>query len=101
MELFSKMKPNSVFINISRGPVVNHSDLYKALKDGNIWAAGLDVTDPEPIPPDHPLCTLTNCVITPHIASAETAARIELALLAARNIIAWVNEGKPLTPVKL
>lgn len=65
---FRKMKNTAVFINSARGPIHNQKDLYDALKSGEIFAAGLDVTDPEPIPMDDPLLTLPNCVIAPHIA---------------------------------
>ncbi|KAJ0050214.1 hypothetical protein NL108_014058, partial [Boleophthalmus pectinirostris] len=58
---FSKMKDTAVFINTSRGAVVNQEDLYEALKNGQIAAAGLDVTTPEPLPTNHPLLTLKNC----------------------------------------
>lgn len=58
---FKKMKPTSVLINIARGDLVNQEDLYDALKNGTIFAAGLDVTTPEPLAPDHPLLQLPNC----------------------------------------
>ena len=64
MSLFKKMKPSAIFINCSRGPVVNQQDLCEALKNKVIYAAGLDVTVPEPLPKDHELYTLKNCVIT-------------------------------------
>ena len=62
--------------------------LYEALRDGTIAGAGLDVTEPEPIPVDHPLLTLPNVVISPHIGSASLDTRREMAVLAARNIVA-------------
>lgn len=58
---FKKMKPTSVLINIARGDLINQEDLYDALKNGTIFAAGLDVTTPEPLAPDHPLLQLPNC----------------------------------------
>ncbi|MCH8108199.1 MAG: D-glycerate dehydrogenase, partial [Chloroflexi bacterium] len=61
------MKPTAILINVARGPVVDSSALYSALKEGWIRAAAMDVTDPEPILPDDPLLTLENLVITPHI----------------------------------
>jgi glyoxylate reductase len=67
---FAKMKPSAVFVNTSRGPLVDQSALAEALRSGTIFAAGLDVTDPEPLPPDHELYALPNCLIVPHIASA-------------------------------
>ena len=65
---FRSMKPNVVFINTSRGPVVDEQALVAALEQGQIAAAGLDVTEQEPTPPDNPLLKLDNVVITPHIA---------------------------------
>ncbi|XP_068724805.1 glyoxylate reductase/hydroxypyruvate reductase-like [Montipora capricornis] len=85
---FSKMKRNAVFVNTSRGGVVNQEDLYEALKNGEIWGAGLDVTVPEPLPLDHPLLTLRNCVVLPHIGSAEESTREAMAVLAAKNLLA-------------
>ncbi|XP_017709047.1 PREDICTED: glyoxylate reductase/hydroxypyruvate reductase isoform X2 [Rhinopithecus bieti] len=64
-DFFQKMKETAVFVNISRGDVVNQDDLYQALASGQIAAAGLDVTTPEPLPTNHPLLTLKNCGITP------------------------------------
>uniref|UniRef100_A0A3Q2HTW8 Glyoxylate reductase/hydroxypyruvate reductase n=1 Tax=Equus caballus TaxID=9796 RepID=A0A3Q2HTW8_HORSE len=64
-EFFQQMKTTAVFVNISRGDVVNQDDLYQALASGQIAAAGLDVTTPEPLPTDHPLLTLKNCGINP------------------------------------
>jgi glyoxylate reductase len=70
-------------------------ELYKALRDGGILAAALDVTEPEPLPRDHPLLTLRNVIITPHIASATEPARVSMALMAVDNIIAGVNGQIP------
>lgn len=92
---FSSMKPTAILINTSRGPVVDQEALYQALKRGQIAAAGLDVTTPEPLPVDNPLFTLPNCVVLPHIGSASIATRLHMALMAAENLIAGV-EGKPL-----
>ena len=66
----ARMKPTAVLVNTSRGPVVDQAALAAALRDGVIAAAGLDVTDPEPIPTDDPLVGLDNCLVVPHIASA-------------------------------
>ena len=77
-----------MLINTTRGPVVDQESLYQALATGVIAAAGLDVTTPEPLPPDHPLLTLPNCVVLPHIGSASIATRTQMALMAADNLIA-------------
>jgi glyoxylate reductase len=87
----SKMKPNAVLINTSRGPVVDLAALYEALKEHRIFAAGLDVTEPEPLPADSPLLTLDNVVIAPHIASASKTTRDKMAWMAARNLIAGLK----------
>jgi len=90
-EALSKMKPNVVLVNTSRGPVVNLEALYEALKFKRIFAAALDVTEPEPLPVDHPLLTLDNVVIMPHIASASKVARDKMAWMAAKNLIAGLK----------
>lgn len=99
-ETFAKMKPSAMVINASRGPVVDPDDLYDALNNGVIAAAALDVTEPEPIPANHKLLTLPNCLIVPHIASGSVATRGKMAEVAARNLLAglkrealtsWVN----------
>lgn len=90
-EAFSKMKPNAILINTARGPVVDAEALYQALKEKRIFGAGLDVTDPEPIPMDSPLLTLDNIVIVPHIASASKAAREKMSRMAAQNLIAGLK----------
>jgi glyoxylate reductase len=92
---FAAMKPTAVFVNTSRGPVVDQKALYQALKSGQIFAAGLDVTDPEPIPMDDPLLTLENVIIAPHIASASVATRTKMALMAAANLIAGLKGEMP------
>jgi glyoxylate reductase len=94
-EAFAKMKRSAVLVNASRGPVVDPSALYDALKNGVIAAAGLDVTEPEPLPGNHPLLTLPNCLVVPHIASASFQARGGMARIAAQNILAGIK-GQPL-----
>ena len=89
------MKPTAVLVNLARGPVVDGEALYTALSENWIRAAALDVTDPEPIPLDHPLLTLDNLVISPHIGSASLTSRREMCLLAARNLVAGL-EGQRL-----
>ncbi len=90
-QTLSWMKPTAVLVNTSRGPVVDQAALAAALRDGIIWAAALDVTDPEPIPMDDPLVGLDNCLIVPHIASASRATRDRMAQMAAANLIAGVR----------
>ncbi|MDP2993740.1 MAG: D-glycerate dehydrogenase [Anaerolineales bacterium] len=88
---FAKMKPTSVLVNTSRGPVVDQSALYEALKSHRIFAAALDVTVPEPLPTDSPLLKLENCIIVPHIASASWQARQKMSRMAAENLIAGLK----------
>lgn len=90
-DAFSKMKKTAIFINSSRGGVVQQDDLCEALKSGEIAMAGLDVTVPEPLPPSHPLVSLNNCVVLPHIGSAETPTREAMGTLAARNLLAGLK----------
>jgi glyoxylate reductase len=90
-EALSKMKPGAVLVNTSRGPVVDPDALYEALKEKRIFGAGLDVTEPEPIPMDSPLLTLDNLIIVPHIASASTTSRNMMSWMAAQNLIAGLK----------
>ncbi|MGQ9907873.1 MAG: 2-hydroxyacid dehydrogenase [Candidatus Flexifilum sp.] len=94
-ETLALMKPSAILINTARGPVVDQAALYAALRDGVIAAAGLDVTDPEPLPADDPLLTLPNVIVLPHIGSASIGARERMAQIAAANLIAGVT-GAPL-----
>ena len=97
--LFKQMKKTAVFINTARGPLVDQKALAEALRSGTIFAAGLDVTDPEPLPTDHELYKLPNCVIAPHIASATVQTRNEMARICAENLIAGATGGKLTAPV--
>ncbi|HIE51224.1 MAG TPA: D-glycerate dehydrogenase [Armatimonadetes bacterium] len=94
-EAFRKMKRTAIVVNSARGPIINTEDLYAALKNGEILAAGLDVTDPEPIPPEHPLLTLDNVVIVPHVGSASVQTRTRMATMAAENLIAALRGERP------
>jgi len=85
------MKRSAILINAARGPLVDTSALLHALVENKIAAAALDVTDPEPLPPSHPLYNLTNCLIVPHIGSATHTTRREMAELACRNLIAGLR----------
>ena len=96
---FENMKPTAILVNTSRGPIVDNMALYDALRTGKIGYAALDVTEPEPIPVDHPLLTLENIVVVPHIASASVATRTKMALMAAENLIAGLKGEMPPNPV--
>ena len=93
------MKPTAVLVNTSRGPVVDPGALADALRNGTIFAAALDVTDPEPIPTDDPLLSLDNCLVVPHIASASRATRGKMAEMAAANLLAGLRGERLPTPV--
>jgi glyoxylate reductase len=98
-EQLKKMKKNCILINSSRGPIIDNMALSEALRNGTIAYAALDVTDPEPIPSDHPLIKLDNVIIAPHIASATVATRTKMALMAADNLIAGLKGEMPPNPV--
>lgn len=89
------MKPSAILINTARGAIISLSALTQALGEGWIRAAALDVTDPEPLPPDHPLFAMSNCLITPHIGSATWNTRRRMAELACQNLLAGLH-GKRL-----
>lgn len=100
-DAFNKMKKSAIFINVSRGAVVNEEDLYDALVSGEIAGAGLDVFLHEPIPSSHPLVSLQNVVALPHIGSASYETRYGMMNLCASNIAAVLNGKDPYTPVRL
>ncbi|XP_066958505.1 glyoxylate reductase/hydroxypyruvate reductase-like isoform X3 [Macrobrachium rosenbergii] len=91
-EAFAKMKKSAIIVNIARGGVIKQEALIKALKTSQIRAAGLDVMTPEPLPTDHELIGTPNCIIMPHIGSAEVTTREEMATLTAANIIAGLED---------
>lgn len=86
-EELSLMKETAVLINTARGGIVDEMALYTALKNSTIWAAGLDVFEEEPISLEHPLLTLSNVTVLPHIGSASIKTRKNMALLAAQNLL--------------
>jgi len=96
---FKKMKKSAIFINASRGPVVNELDLYEALINGDIAGAGLDVFEKEPISSIHPLLQLPNVVALPHIGSASIETRTEMMHLCLENIDLVLSGNHPKTPV--
>lgn len=85
------MKASAVLVNTARGGLVEPAALYAALRDNQIFAAALDVTEPEPIDHDDPLLTLDNCLIVPHIGSSSVATREKMALMAAENLLAGLR----------
>jgi glyoxylate reductase len=92
---FALMKPSAVLVNTSRGAIIDQKALYTALKSRQIFAAGIDVTEIEPIPADDPLLALDNIIITPHIASASFATRRKMAFMAVENLLDGLNGKVP------
>ncbi|MBD1913868.1 MULTISPECIES: D-glycerate dehydrogenase [unclassified Leptolyngbya] len=88
---FEQMKRTAILINTARGSIVNQEALHRALTQELIAGAALDVTDPEPIPPDSPLLLLQNLIITPHIGSASQQTREKMANMAIANLIAGLK----------
>jgi glyoxylate reductase len=88
---FQMMKRSSILMNTARGAVVDHAALYTALQQGTIGGAALDVTEPEPLPASHPLLTLQNCLVIPHLGSASTATRARMADMAVENVLAGLR----------
>lgn len=91
---FAQMKPSAILINTARGAIVDPTALYQALSTGQIAAAAIDVTEPEPIPLDSPLLTLKNLIITPHIGSASIQTRQRMATMAMANLIAGLGKHR-------
>lgn len=98
-DVFKKMKKQAIFINTSRGQLVNEDDLYHALTTGEIACAGLDVFQEEPIRGSHPLANLKNVVALPHIGSATYETRMEMITLAVKNIYSFLEKGEAVTEV--
>jgi glycerate dehydrogenase len=96
--LLSLMKRSALLINVARGGLVNEADLTRALRDGTIAGAGLDVVAHEPMHADNPLLTAPNCVFTPHIAWASLAARRRLMDIVAANVASYLG-GTPINVV--
>jgi glyoxylate reductase len=96
---FARMKPTATLVNAARGAVVDTGALVRALDQRQIAGAALDVTDPEPLPPDHPLAQRENVVIVPHVGSATVETRARMALLAAENLLAFIDGREPPTIV--
>ena len=92
---FRRMRPHAIFVNTSRGGVVEQEALRRALIEGWIGGAALDVTTPEPLPPDHPLLTAPNLVITPHLGSATEQTREYMATLAVDGLLDVLAGRRP------
>ena len=92
---FEKMKPTSVIVNTSRGPVVNESALIDALREGKIGGAALDVFETEPTPLDNPLLSMPNVLVTPHIASASWETRRKMAVRSTGNVLSYLKGERP------
>jgi glyoxylate reductase len=87
----SRMRPTAILINTARGPIVDQEALEHALSDHTIAGAALDVTDPEPLPPEHPLLSAPNLIVAPHIGSATHTTREWMAELAVDNLLAGLD----------
>ena len=92
---FRTMKPSALFINVGRGSTVVTDDLVDALREGEIAGAGLEVVEPEPLPDDHPLLSLPNCTMTPHIGATKHVAQYHMGDIFNANAAAW-DKGEPM-----
>ena len=92
---FAQMKSGAVFINAARGPIVDESALLEAIDSGHLFAAGLDVTDPEPAHPDTPLLHRENVIVTPHIASATPAGKDRIYEIALSQVLQVLKGERP------
>jgi len=100
-DALARMKPGAILVNTARGPIVDQAALADALRSGHLGAAALDVTDPEPLPPDDPLLDAPNVLVLPHVGSATHTTRARMADLAVDNLLAALD-GRPMPhPVAL
>ena len=99
---FDNMKPGAIFISVGRGATTVTADLVAALEAGKLFAAGLDVTDPEPLPADSPLWQMSNVIITPHVSAASSPGSMQrTAIIAAENLRRYVDGGNLLNVVNM
>jgi glyoxylate reductase len=101
MEAFRKMKQSAIFINTARGAFHNEPDLIQALEEKQIWGAGLDVTNPEPMHADNPLLSMPRVCVLPHIGSATLETRTAMLNLAVDNLIAGLKDQPLKTPITI
>ncbi|MDO5031089.1 D-isomer specific 2-hydroxyacid dehydrogenase family protein [Corynebacterium sp.] len=94
-DFFAAMKPSALFINVGRGAVVDTGALVVALESGQIAGAALDVMDPEPLPAGHPLYSLPNCTLTPHIGASDFVAEMHMGAVFNANAEAFAA-GEPM-----
>jgi glyoxylate reductase len=94
-DAFARMKPAAIFVNTSRGAVVDEAALHRALESGRIGGAAIDVTEVEPLAKHDPLLRLPNLIVTPHIGSASVATREKMASLAVDNLLAVLDGRRP------
>ncbi len=94
-ETFARCKPGLIFVNAARGGLVDHDDLLAALDSGQVKAAGLDVTDPEPLPPDHALLHRPDVVVTPHVASSTVVGRRRMLTMALEQAMTALSGSVP------
>jgi phosphoglycerate dehydrogenase-like enzyme len=98
---FDKAKPGAIFISVGRGASTVTTDLIVALESGKLYGAGLDVTDPEPLPADSPLWKMSNVIITPHVSAASAGSMKRVAAIAAENLRRYVEGGHLLNIVNM
>jgi glyoxylate reductase len=98
-ERFARMKPGAILVNSARGPIVDTEALLEALRSRHLGGAALDVTDPEPLPVDHPLLSFPNVVVIPHLGSASRRTRERMTEVAVRNLLAVLSGQEPPNPV--
>lgn len=98
-DVFARCKPGVVFVNCARGGLVDHDALVDALRSGQVAAAGLDVTDPEPLPTDHPLLAMENVIVTPHIASSTVVGRERMLTQAVEQVLIGLDGMTPTNTV--